>query len=300
MTHTLLLADDSITIQKVIELTFADEDVRVVAVSDGDQAIAFLNETPPDIVLADVGMPGRDGYEVVRHLRSTPRLSHIPALLLTGAFEPVDPARASDVGSQGVLTKPFEPQIVIQRVRELLAGRIVKESAPPPAAASAPVVAPAKAEAVAQPEEPRQDDVERYFEELDRAFANLPPAGQRREREAVEAAGDVDEPEPTIPAVPSMLPAPAVESQAPPPPVSLASTFNALLEAERTGADPAAALRLPEVTVALPDSVIEEIVQRVLERMSDRVVRDTVNRIVLDTAERLVREEIQRVKENVR
>jgi CheY-like chemotaxis protein len=291
VTHTLLLADDSITIQKVIELTFANEDVHVIAVGDGDQAIAFLNETAPDIVLADVGMPGRDGYEVVRHLRSTPRLSHIPALLLTGAFEPVDPARAKDVGSQGVLTKPFEPQLVIQKVRELLSGRAQVTAAPPfavtaaePAAQSGPVgqVGPASDlpafEGGSQPGPVKRDEVERYFEELDRAFANLPPPSQRRAAE--------DDP-------------PAAAPERPPQP-SLAATFGALLEAERSGADPAAAIGLPELAVALPDPVIEEIVQRVLERMSDRVVRDTVTRIVLDTAERLVREEIQRVKDNVR
>ena len=78
MPRTLLLADDSVTIQRVIELTFADEDIHVVAVSDGDEAIAVLDKTPPDIVLADVGMPGRNGYEVARHIKETPRLAHIP------------------------------------------------------------------------------------------------------------------------------------------------------------------------------------------------------------------------------
>ena len=78
MTHRLLLADDSVTIQRVIELTFADEDVKVVAVSDGDQAIARLNAEPPDIVLADIGMPGKTGYEVAAYVKRTPRLAHIP------------------------------------------------------------------------------------------------------------------------------------------------------------------------------------------------------------------------------
>ena len=64
MPHRLLLADDSVTIQKVIELTFADEDVTVVAVGDGDAAIAKLSAEAFDVVLADVGMPGKDGYEV--------------------------------------------------------------------------------------------------------------------------------------------------------------------------------------------------------------------------------------------
>ena len=88
MPHRLLLADDSVTIQRVIELTFADEDVQVVAVSDGDQAIARMNAEPPDIVLADVGMPGKNGYEVAAYMKHTPSLAHIPVVLLTGASEP--------------------------------------------------------------------------------------------------------------------------------------------------------------------------------------------------------------------
>ena len=121
--HTLLLADDSVTIQRVIELTFADEDVQVVAVGDGEQAIKILDARPPDIVLADIGMPKVDGYEVAQHIKSTPSLAHIPVVLLTGAFEPVDEVRAARVGADAVLSKPFEPQLVITRVRELLARR---------------------------------------------------------------------------------------------------------------------------------------------------------------------------------
>ena len=100
MPHTLLLADDSVTIQRVIELTFADEDVTVVAVSNGDQAIERLEASPPDIVLADIGMPGKSGYEVAQYMRRSPRLEHIPVVLLTGAFEPVDQARADEAGCE--------------------------------------------------------------------------------------------------------------------------------------------------------------------------------------------------------
>ena len=121
MPYTLLLADDSVTIQRVIELTFADEDVTVIAVSDGDQAIERLESAPPDIVLADIGMPGKNGYEVAQYMRRSTRLAHIPVVLLTGAFEPVDQARADEAGCDGVLAKPFEPQMVIGRVKELLA-----------------------------------------------------------------------------------------------------------------------------------------------------------------------------------
>jgi len=105
----------------VIELTFAEEDIDVVAVSDGDQAIARLDTMPPDIVLVDVGMPGRSGYDVASHVKHTPHLSHIPVVLLTGAFEPVDEVKANAVGCDGILAKPFEPQMIISRVKELLA-----------------------------------------------------------------------------------------------------------------------------------------------------------------------------------
>ena len=120
MAHTLLLADDSVTIQRVIELTFADEDIRVVSVGDGQQAIDRITADPPDIVLADTGMPERDGYEVATFIKADPALAHIPVVLLTGAFEPVDDDRAKQAGCDAVLVKPFEPQVVIKRVCELL------------------------------------------------------------------------------------------------------------------------------------------------------------------------------------
>src|SRR5712691_1605345 len=143
--QTLLLADDSVTIQRVIELTFADEAITVVAVSDGDQAIERIEADPPDIVLVDIGMPGRTGYEVAQHIKQSPRLKHIPVLLLTGAFEPVDQAKAAAAGCDGVLAKPFEPQLVIARVKELLgrggpaAAAAASESAAPPLPQEPPV-----------------------------------------------------------------------------------------------------------------------------------------------------------------
>jgi CheY-like chemotaxis protein len=119
--HKLLLADDSVTIQRVIELTFSGEDVQVLAVNDGEQAIARIPLERPDVVLADIGMPRKGGYEVSAFVKGRPDLAHIPVLLLAGAFEPVDQARAEQVGADGVLIKPFEPRQVIERVKELLA-----------------------------------------------------------------------------------------------------------------------------------------------------------------------------------
>ena len=116
----LLLADESLTTRRVIELTFAGENVDVIAVSDGEQAIRRIPVERPDIVLADIGMSKRSGYEVAAFVKQHAELSHVPVVLLAGAFEPVDEARARQVRSDGILVKPFEPNQVVTRVRELL------------------------------------------------------------------------------------------------------------------------------------------------------------------------------------
>jgi CheY-like chemotaxis protein len=123
MSTKLLLADDSITIQRVVELTFSGEDVEVLAVGDGEEAIARIPAEKPDIILADIGMPKRSGYEVAAFVKGRPELEQIPVLLLAGAFEPVDETKAKEARCDGVLVKPFEPQHVIARVRELIGGK---------------------------------------------------------------------------------------------------------------------------------------------------------------------------------
>jgi CheY-like chemotaxis protein len=117
----LLLADDSVTIQKVIELTFADEGVRVVAFGNGQDAIDSLEEIAPDIVLADVFMPAKNGYEVCEYVKQNEKLRHVPVMLLVGSFEPFDEAEARRVGADDILTKPFQSiRRLIDRVGALV------------------------------------------------------------------------------------------------------------------------------------------------------------------------------------
>lgn len=169
MPHKLLLADDSVTIQRVIELTFADEDVQVVAVGNGQEAIDRVQRDQPDIVLADVGMPERNGYEVAAFIKNNPAFAHIPVVLLTGAFEPIDEGRARSVGCDGVLVKPFEPQLVINRVKDLLAGKQPSGMWNAPVA-QGPVRASAPDRRVSGQE--TGDPLEAYFDQLDAAFAS--------------------------------------------------------------------------------------------------------------------------------
>ena len=117
----LLLADDSVTIRKVIELTFADEGIDVTTVADGEGAMSKFVEIHPDIVLVDVGLPGTDGYHICEMIKGDETTSHIPVLLLVGSFEPFDQDAAERSGADGFLTKPFHSiRDLVNRVHELL------------------------------------------------------------------------------------------------------------------------------------------------------------------------------------
>jgi CheY-like chemotaxis protein len=133
MPRTLLLADDSVTIQKVVGISFASEDVALITVDNGDDAIARAREVRPDIVLADVVMPGKSGYEVCEAIKADPGLRHTPVLLLTGTFEAFDEERAQRAGASGHVSKPFEAQTLVDEVNRLLAeGASAAAAAPSP------------------------------------------------------------------------------------------------------------------------------------------------------------------------
>jgi CheY-like chemotaxis protein len=137
MPKTILLADDSVTIQKVVAISFASEDVTVVTVDNGDDAITKAREIHPNIVLADVVMPGKNGYEVCEAIKADPELASIPVLLLTGTFEAFDEVRAREVGSAGHIAKPFEAQSLVDEVRRLTEAATTSATPPPAPAESA-------------------------------------------------------------------------------------------------------------------------------------------------------------------
>jgi CheY-like chemotaxis protein len=310
MAKTLLLADDSVTIQRVVELTFAHEDIRVVSIGDGPKAVQWIETERPDIVVADVGVPNLDGYAIVQHIKKSPALRHIPVLLLAGAFEPVDDVKARASGSDGVLVKPFEPKHLVARVKELLveserwspAGKTPAAVGAPAAAAVAPAPArpspfveaaaraddrpaPPAAAAVSAPSTPR-------IHQPEKREATMEPSAELE----VDQTGGAPEPlEMPTSAIwgpggsTSASPAPA-PAAAPHAKVSLATAFSELLAAEQ--ARPAQTG--PTAPPQIPEAAIEEAVRRILARMTGEAVRQ----IVLDTAERLIREEIEKIKAN--
>jgi CheY-like chemotaxis protein len=336
--HKLLLADDSVTIQRVVELTFSGEDVQVVTVGDGEQAIARIPSELPDIVLADIGMPKRSGYDVAAFVKGRSDLAHIPVLLLAGAFEPVDEQRAQQVQSDGVLVKPFEPQQVISRVLGLIRGN--KSGVPSPAA----VAHAARPDAVFRPEpagwshaptvesvplraaspstggkekEPAGGD---YFDRLDAAFAQLEidPARQAPVHPVVEdedRGGDVLTvstllSETALPSSPAPEP-PRAEAQRPEPlpalqsqPASdrnlVADMFAALFAMEQgESVTPVPRPATQGETPEVTDALVDEVTRRVLARLAPDAANALVTHIVSDVAERLIRDEIARIRSSV-
>ena len=117
----ILVADDNSNVQKTVALALAELGVEVVAVNNGDAAVRKLADVSPDLVLADIFMPVRNGYEVCEFIKKDSRFSHVPVVLLVGAFDPLDEPEAQRVGADGILKKPFvPPDPLIAMVKTLL------------------------------------------------------------------------------------------------------------------------------------------------------------------------------------
>lgn len=126
-THTLLIADDSIPIQRVIQLTFASGPIRVVVAADGQQALDLIAADRPDIVLASTSLPGVDGYAIARQMSKQRRVRKLPVWLLTSRFEANDEAKIKESGAKGILEKPLESGVVLARVKHALGLQEVQE-----------------------------------------------------------------------------------------------------------------------------------------------------------------------------
>jgi CheY-like chemotaxis protein len=140
MRRTILLADDSPTIQRLVTNTFADADYEIISVSNGDAAIKKFEEIHPHVVLADIYMPGKNGYEVCAYIRQHRTVGDTPVVLLVGAFDAFDEDKAKEIGATANITKPFEPQALVALVESVMPPADDEtEVLPPPSAPVAEV-----------------------------------------------------------------------------------------------------------------------------------------------------------------
>lgn len=312
MKRRILLADDSVTIQKVIELTFMDE-ADVTSVSNGDEAVAALSRFTPDLVLADVHMPGVNGYEVCR--RSKESHPSVPVLLLVGTFEPFDEARSREVGADSFLKKPFDSQELLQLAARLMTGSA--GPAPAPAAAEQP----AAAESAVWAEETQQPGALSAFSaeggtEPIWSSLQLEPEPEP-ETELAEAAAPLygepvesqQEPDPFRWEVEpeALAPEPFAEQELgyEPRPIGFRSHETRLEEGETPAAVPPASEAVAAETtgggqpVPLSDADVDRIARRVAELLGDRAVRDVAWEVIPDMAEVVIKERIRELESQV-
>jgi CheY-like chemotaxis protein len=136
---TVYFIDDSATMREVIKIAFRRENINVVACQDAATALAEIEVARPDIVITDVIMPDKDGYEVCQHIKSHPDLAKTPVILMSGVVNRAVAEKAFAVKADELLRKPFQPQDLIARVKHLL--KTNGAPVPTPAAAANAAVA---------------------------------------------------------------------------------------------------------------------------------------------------------------
>lgn len=274
MPRTILLADDSVTIRKVVELTFSDTDIRVESVASGREALDRLRELRPDLLLVDVVMPGPSGYEVCRAVKASER--PVPVLLLTGTFEPFDAEMAKACGADGHVTKPFDSRSLVERVEALLAR--------PGAGAPRPAV---------------EDDLEAIFDDLaspeSAEMTDAPPAQASPAAEPEPAyEGSTTESsavsEPSAPGYEGSGDADALRLTAEPDDPDAEDAGPATVEGD------AAVTERASGATTLSPADIDAIARAVVERLSERILREIAWDVVPDLAEVLVRERIRELE----
>lgn len=141
----ILLADDSPHAQRMGERILRDEGFEVVSLTDGNAAMARLADVDPDLILADVFLPGKSGFELCRYVKAEPRFQHVRVVLTSGLLEPFDEDEAKRAGCDGILKKPFEPPKVVATIGPLVKDAQLARSLSPEPAATAPPLAMAAA-----------------------------------------------------------------------------------------------------------------------------------------------------------
>jgi len=260
--HVVLIADDSPTIQKRAQGILKGEGYEVETVSNGVAAIKKLAKLQPVVVLADVSMPGKDGYEVCEFIRSSEALHHVPVLLIASELEPYDEGRGARVGANGRVKKPFEPHDLIAAVGKFAAQSEAAALAPKPVAPVAPPPPPAFEVAPVDEEAEVQAKQAPTFAGVSEGIAFAEPVAEAIPASPVEVAPEVpSEPVPEAPAEVVPAEAPRVHAEAATEP-SAAETEPVLVEEPLAVAPEVPSVPATEQTVVFhtPAEIAEPVV----------------------------------------
>jgi CheY-like chemotaxis protein len=313
--YKLLLADDSITIQKVVELILAEEDFEIKATGNGEEALALIPSFHPDVVLADVDMPKMNGYQLCEKIKANPATSGIPVILLTTAFEPVDEHLAKQINADDYIVKPFESQELVSKINAVLTVSAVaaEEAEVLETAMSGREEVLAEEDLWAMEEIPETEEIKAWPEEPG-AVAGTEEFAEIAE-EAEEAAEAVLFEEPVSPVVEKPS---AAEAKLPVSEVSLPSTEALKAIFEKTVREKVSSFLsslnmkdvVASITPAVKDSVekiLWEVTPDLVERMLKEMLKGSLDSLtqevqkviwetVPDLAETMISKEIERIK----
>lgn len=302
MKHIILLADDSPTIQRLVTQTFVDANFEIVSVSNGDAAIKKFEDVHPDLVLADIYMPGKNGYEVCDYVRRHPERGSTPVVLLAGAFDAFDEGKARQIGASSHITKPFEPRALVDLVVSLISGKgngqePQPEAIPATKEVAALAVPKPKPEAEAEPApKPAEEPVPAA------AAKPAPPEPISLRPDPIPA---VAHPISTLVSEPKPMPAPAASLAAsvPPAPAVVVKPVQAASAAPAPAPAPAAAesadvLGLNDLFKPAAGSVSEEeidrIADRVIKKLSTQVIESVAWDVVPEITTKIIKDELKR------
>jgi CheY-like chemotaxis protein len=273
----ILIVEDSVTMRKVMEMTFAGEDAELLAVESGERALQQGRDFAPDVAFIDASLPGIDGYEVTRAIKADPQLAGTAVILMASQHRPLDEARAAEVGADEHLLKPFDTQEAIDKANGL-AGRADALSEAP----SIPVARPATPQPISTPAyrptpPPLPVGGPAPAIQSTRPLAPTPLSGATVSVVPASAS--------SLPAALSAPPAatlPRLKSQAAGPPQS-AATSEALshsviqrLEALGLTSDQV------EGVLKLSAEVVERVVWEVVPELAEAMIREELHRLVGD------------------
>jgi CheY-like chemotaxis protein len=240
----ILVADDSVTMRRIMELTFAGEDAKVTSVDSGDAAIARAADLAPDVVLADASM-STDGYQVASAIRATPGLERTAVIVMASQKHPYDEAKGKAAGVDDHVIKPFDTQHVLDKVKRVL-------GQPRAAAAAKPMAAPP----ARPPAQPPQQPPMRPSTTSTIAFERAPvPAPQR--------------PAPAPAVAPAARPVPAAAVAATASGGELARKLDSLGLTDEQVAG----------VLALSRDVIERVVWEVVPDLAETMIREEIRRL---------------------
>ena len=130
MNYKILVADDSPSVQKLIQMSFPDNEFEIFPFSDGQEVLDSLSQINPDAILLNLSLPQKDGYELGEHIKNQEAFNQVPLILIKEAFEPLDKERLEKFGYDQLVQKPFDSDALVQTVRSAIEERKIPSTLP--------------------------------------------------------------------------------------------------------------------------------------------------------------------------